>query len=373
MSSTAASPPAGRSGTRPVVITGATGGAIGGSGGAVFGSGLTSLTHTLTSIFSPNVEQWVRRAAEDQQMNAERRAEYRSLQQRALQAKAAREKFRRQSRANADAAFVNRQQQLAAEAAADQKASKAYRKEALLQNRKDTMMDEPGYGPDRWTWPKAHHHPRHCNGTGGAGVGENDVLLTAPLLQPGAMVLSPTKDIANDSLLVLSDRELSEQQGERALLELAERLPATLEEMKTRHFAIRQHRRKEEAASEEEKKQERETVQKTMRAQEHVKAAEAKSAELRRARQIKKEMAEETARERQRQAERERKRFERGQAERKESQHRLHLAETDRLRSEAEIANERREGSKMSEGGKADFVAAMKRTDKTHDDVEEFM
>ena len=131
-------------------------------------------------------------------------------------------------------AWADRQKARQDAEAAEQARAKELRKLALQQNRKDTLMDEPGYGPDRWTWPKAHHHPRHCNGTGGPGVGENDVLLTSPLLQPGGMVLSPAKDIANDSLLVLSDRVLSPQQGERFLLELADALPDQLLDMKER-------------------------------------------------------------------------------------------------------------------------------------------
>lgn len=47
-----------------------------------------------------------------------------------------------------------------------------------------------------------------------------------------------------------------------------------------------------------------------------------------------------------------------------------HLKFDYKLRDEIEIANERREGSSMSKGGKADFLAAAKT--KGNDDMDEF-
>jgi len=112
-------------------------------------------------------------------------------------------------------------------------------------------------------------------------------------------VLSPAKDIANDSLLVLSDRVLSPQQGERFLLELADALPDQLLDMKERDFELRRTRAKEEAAAEETRKAEREAEAKAMREVVRQKAEAARQVEIKRSKQIKKDMAEAAAKERQ--------------------------------------------------------------------------
>ena len=70
-------------------------------------------------------------------------------------------------------------------------------------------------------------------------------------------------------------------------------------------------------------------------------------------------MAEETKKAARDAAEREKKRFERSQVERKDMIR--HLTMDMKLRDEDEIANERREGSSMSKGGKDDFVDAAKK------------
>ena len=75
-----------------------------------------------------------------------------------------------------------------------------------------------------------------------------------------------------------------------------------------------------------------------------------------RSKDIKKQMAKETAKAAAEAAAREKVRYEKAQAERKEMVR--HLMQDTKLRDEDEIANERREGSSMSKGGKADFVAA---------------
>ena len=68
------------------------------------------------------------------------------------------------------------------------------------------------------------------------------------------------------------------------------------------------------------------------------------------------------------QAQKDKVRFEKAQAERAEMV--KHLKMDFKLRDEDEIANERREGSSMSKGGKADFVAAAKT--KGNEDMEGF-
>ena len=81
-------------------------------------------------------------------------------------------------------------------------------------------------------------------------------------------------------------------------------------------------------------------------------------AELQRKKQIKKEMAEETAKFHKDKAQTDKVRYDKAQAERVEMVR--HLKMDMKLRDEDEIANERREGSSMSKGGKADFVSAAK-------------
>ena len=61
-------------------------------------------------------------------------------------------------------------------------------------------------------------------------------------------------------------------------------------------------------------------------------------------------------------------RYEKSQAERAEMV--PHLKMDMKLRDEDEIANERREGSSMSKGGKADFVSAAKT--KGNEDMVDF-
>jgi len=53
-------------------------------------------------------------------------------------------------------------------------------------------------------------------------------------------------------------------------------------------------------------------------------------------------------------------RYEKSLTERAGNVRHLHLSETQRLRSETEIANERREGSSMSAGGKDEMAKALR-------------
>ena len=61
------------------------------------------------------------------------------------------------------------------------------------------------------------------------------------------------------------------------------------------------------------------------------------------------------------------KRYEKSMAERKHNVERLHQAETNDLRDEMEIANERREGTSMNKGSKSDFLTAMRSSGKADD------
>ncbi len=105
-------------------------------------------------------------------------------------------------------------------------------------------------------------------------------------------------------------------------------------------------------------KTERDAEARALRAATMAKAEAKKAAELKKTKQIKKEMAKETAKAAKEAAEKEKARFDKSQTERVENVNRLKL-ET-RLRSDAEIANERPDGSPMSKGGKAEFIAQVK-------------
>ena len=87
-----------------------------------------------------------------------------------------------------------------------------------------------------------------------------------------------------------------------------------------------------------------------------------KKAELARARQIKKEMREATAKEAKDAAALAKVRADKATVERIEMVKKL--KQDNKLRDEDEIANERREGSRMDRGGKADFVEAAKKGGK---------
>ena len=74
-----------------------------------------------------------------------------------------------------------------------------------------------------------------------------------------------------------------------------------------------------------------------------------------------------TAKEHKLNAEKAAKRYEKSMAERKHNVERLHQAETNDLRDEMEIANERREGTSMNKGSKSDFLTAMRSSGKADD------
>ena len=113
------------------------------------------------------------------------------------------------------------------------------------------------------------------------------------------------------------------------------------------------------AALAEQKQQEAAAL--AMRQAQRDKAAAEKAATLTKAKQIQKEMAAECKKQ-QKDAEAKAKvRYEKAKVEREEMIKKLKM--DTKLRDEDEIANERREGSSMSKGGKADFEAAAKTTD----------
>ena len=144
-------------------------------------------------------------------------------------------------------------------------------------------------------------------------------------------------------------------------------------ELTRQAVATRLHRDQELADKAAREKAERE-AQEEMRKQEILrKQAEAKKARVQLERKIKKEMEAETRKAAKEEEERARKRYEKSMEEWKENKRRLHQSETDILRTDMQIANERREGTSMSKGGKAEFLDAMRDKTKNHDDLEQFM
>jgi len=121
----------------------------------------------------------------------------------------------------------------------------------------------------------------------------------------------------------------------------------------------RKHKDAEMEAKMESEKKEREAMADARRSFLIKKAKDETAAAVSRSRAVKKEMAEETKTQRKEDTEKAQKRFEKGQAQRKTNLETLIFAETDDLRSEAEIANERREGTSMNKGGRNDFRNAM--------------
>ena len=356
-----ATPQAGRAsdpGAAPMVafvITGPAGGPLGGNSGAAFGSGMTSFTQQLAKLFSPNLEAWARCAAEDKQMHKEQRVGYRELSEKQLARDAALEKFKRKSRDAANAAFLKRQENREA----DEKAEAArVRKERHVALAKPTLGDpDLGTAKNRqllesrsvldetavakWLWPTQKQAPFLV--VKGLGAEHEDAMTTLPPNASEATVQTYVTNITSNTHYLTRTAA-----------------------------ATRKHKDEQKAANELKEKKTRADDAIAMRTQQRKMAEETAAAALALSRKIKKEMAEQLRLERQLQAHRAKMRFEKGQTQYKENQHRLHLAETDRLRSEAEIANERREGTSMSKGGKKDFVDAMKKKD-SHDDVEQFM
>lgn len=73
-----------------------------------------------------------------------------------------------QDRQRRDADFARRQRERVAAEEKAKAAEVAARRRAFRQNLHDwARVDDPGYGPDRWLWPKAYHHPRAYATPGG--------------------------------------------------------------------------------------------------------------------------------------------------------------------------------------------------------------
>lgn len=205
----------------PVIMTGSPGGPLGGGSGSAFGSGLGGLSTSPSKLFTPNLEVWTRRAEEDRQMVDERKAEYDSMRNMRLAMVSEQNRQGTDKKKKAKDDFAARQKARLEAEAAEKERLKQWRLESLEKNKVDHKMDmregEPGYGPTRWCWPTAHHHPRMC----ASGV---DVAVDF-VLGPGAL-LAASASAAGESG--------SPQTGDSEMLSLAEKLPNHLQEMKLR-------------------------------------------------------------------------------------------------------------------------------------------
>ena len=329
----------------PVVMTGSPGGAIGGNSGGSFGSGMQGITSSPKKMFSPALETWARRSDEDKAMLKERKAEYESLRDARLSMVSAQTTKAKDQKKVAESAFTQRQKERLAKEEGEKQRQKEYRKQALG---KPTLgspeapwahLDEKcgahvGTIPAEWLWPTEKKNPGLV--VHGLGSEHEEAMLALPPNIDAEKLLDFTKGITTNS------RQLTNEAA-----------------------AVRRAKDAEVAEVAEKEKREREEAAMTMRAEERKKAEAKAKAEAARKRQIKKEMAEETAKQARDQAQADKVRYEKAQAERAEMVRHLKMDMT--LRDEDEIANERREGSSMSKGGKADFQDAMRSDDKGDD------
>ena len=327
------------------VITGSAGGALGGNGGAYFGSGITALTHSIGKLFSPNLEGWVRACEEDKQLKTLHKQEYHELHQKGLQKSEALAKFKQKSRDAANAAFVRRQQQLAMTMVDDRKREKKARMEGL---EKPTLGD-----------------PMLGTATNRKRLEDMSVLSEEAV----AMWIMPTEKRVGDHNMVLEGigtehedamRTLPQNASKETVDAFVKNIVGNSHKLTREAVATRKHKDAEKDRLLDLERQEREAAAEARRLEIQKKASDAEQARRALAQKIKNEMAEETRKIKKLEEDRAKKRHERGLAQRNENLERLKRAETDKLRSEAEIANERREGSKMSEGGKGEFLAAMR-------------
>lgn len=179
----------------PVVMTGSPGGSLGGSTGSSFGSGLAGLTSSPTKMFTPNLEVWAKRAEEDRQIAKERREEYEQLRDMRLAMVSEQSRQSTDKKKKEKEAFAARQKERLEAEKAEKARLREWRRESLEKNKVDRSMDmregEPGYGPTRWCWPTAHHHPRMTASGDDVSIGF--------VLGPGAMIESQLLSVTDKS------------------------------------------------------------------------------------------------------------------------------------------------------------------------------
>ena len=247
-------------------------------------------------------------------------------------------------------AFAKRQQELQAAQAEEGGRLRQYRKEALKQPTLGSpeppwahLQEKCGAGvgsrPESWAWPTPKKHPE---------------------VKMGLVSRRAEREAAMAALPPNIDAETLKTYSEGIATNAHALTYAAVEVRKARDNEI--------AECEEKEKREREEAAVVMRVEERKKADAVAKTEAARKRQIKREMAEETAKAVKEKAQADKVRYEKGLAERVEMV--KHLKMDFKLRDEAEFANERREGSSMSKGGKADFVSAAKT--KGNEDMVDF-
>ena len=155
--------------------------------------------------------------------------------------------------------------------------------------------------------------------------------------------------------------------SEATVQEYVDNVVGNSHDLKKRWVATRKHKDAEAEAVRQLEKAAREAAADAKRKELIDRAQAAEAARKALNKKIQKEMAEATKKQALWQSNRDKAQWAKGLAQRKENLHRLHLAETDRLRSEAEIANERREGTSMNKGSKSDFLTAMRSSGKADD------
>ena len=326
-------------------MTGNSAGPLGGNSGAHFGSGLTSLTQNLKgALFHSNLETWVRNADEDKQVKKLHNEEYHAISTKRREICATREKFKQKSRESANAAFVRQQQMLAEGKAAERAREQVARQEALAKptlgdpmlgtatNRKRledlSVLSEEAVA--RWIMPTEKRVGDHNMVLEGIGAEHEDAMTTLPQNASKETVDSYVKNIVGNSLKL------------------------TREAVETR-----KHKDAEKARVMALEKEEREMMAESRRAELLKRAKDAEMARIKLEKQIKQALADEARKENTSAMERAKKRYERGLEQRKENLERLHRAETDVLRTDMQIANERREGTSMSKGGRVSAHACI--------------
>jgi len=329
-----------------VVMTGSPGGAIGGNGGASFGSGLGSMIVS-PKPSSPSLDTWSRRADEDVAMSKERRAEYDRTKDSRLSMASAQHKLENANRKKAEEEYVARQKERLEKEAAEAARVDAHRLEALAKptlgspeppwagimgcpaTPAEHLLPNTAMDPSKWLWPTSKRNPELV--VRGLRAEHEEAMEALPRNIDPEVLVSYTKNISANS------QDLTKRAAE-----------------------TRRHQDEEKAQAEAKEKKEREDAANAIRAEERKKREAAQKAEISRTKQIKKEMAAETKKQSEEAARKAKVRYEKAQTERAEMVR--HLTMDMRMRDEDEIANERREGSSMSKGGKSDFVASAAKT-----------
>lgn len=325
----------------PVVMTGSPGGSLGGNGGGSFGSGLAGVVSSPPKLFTPALETWMKRAEEDASMLATRKADYEGTRDARLEMVADQKRKEAQQRKKQNKLFTDRQKARIEAEAAEKKRVEAHRQEALA---KPTLgSSKPPWDglhtsspipvdtlscPVHWVYPTAKKHPESLS-VGDLSAEHKAAMLKLPSNVEMDMLTSYVDNCVKNSF-----------------------------DLRRKAAEVRKQRDDEDDERDALKKAEREAEAKAMREEEDKKKAAAEAAALARSKQIKKEMASEAAKEAKDEAARSKSRHEKAMHERAENV--KHLLMDTKLRDEDEFANERREGSSMSKGGRDEFLKAAK-------------